>query len=404
MKQRALYSCTIGILVLSISFLYMNIPEKKSEIKYVQRVRNMSNKNVINKRIFSDLQNRSYLPYSGAISDEEIWLVKASSIFLDQIPIHLSIYSKNLIACYGNGFASLSIFNGKERWTREITNHSSINIDEIGISIIDGNLFHRILDFNGELGKKITLPFLSNYIHLLYADLSDDLSFIIFNRYPGPSFPPESHGFVVSSFQNKNNKILWRYSFEENVNMLAVSSDNRKIYLSTNNKIYILPLNARFEKEIELLSFSNIISFSLNEKNDLLIIEKDDKLYFIKEIHIEGNTVWEVEIPDISTIQQSPALSPDGVVYYVAGKLLYCISNGEVLWTTELMPAPCDTYLTVLADNSVLVASMNVLYHFSSEGNILAKINNPFVITCRPIMDEMGNVYIAGRGWIRCLR
>ena len=116
-----------------------------------------------------------------------------------------------------------------------------------------------------------------------------------------------------------------------------------------------------------------------------------------------GEKLWETPIERFSRTGQPVAFAPGGILYYCTGNKLIAISNGEIKWAYELTAGINDTYLTVLDDQSVLVAVLNSVFHISNEGTLTNTFTNPFIITCRPVMDGTGKVYVAGKGAIRCI-
>ncbi len=82
---------------------------------------------------------------------------------------------------------------------------------------------------------------------------------------------------------------------------------------------------------------------------------------------------------------------------------LYCIEAGEQLWSHDLPATDSFGGMTVLADETLLLATGSMLIQLSNGGREIGRVAFDFPLTCRPIMDEAGRIYIASEYWVRCL-
>lgn len=116
-----------------------------------------------------------------------------------------------------------------------------------------------------------------------------------------------------------------------------------------------------------------------------------------------GNVGWKHSLGNQMTSPQPPAGQPDGSVYLAVGGQLVRLEHGKPVWSAPLTGDLSANRFTVLSDGSSLVVSGLTLTQLSRQGEIMRTKVLKDTITCRPVMDAQGRVYVAGRHTVTCL-
>jgi hypothetical protein len=136
----------------------------------------------------------------------------------------------------------------------------------------------------------------------------------------------------------------------------------------------------------------------------LLVVEKTDKGRFLHQMDPGAGKKSTVEIEKNGDIVQPAASSPHGEIFLAIGTTLFCFQNGKELWRHHFETVTQPILFTVLADNSALSVSGHFVFLTESDGK---QTFEKFVIpeiSCRPIIDADGRIYIGGKGGILCLK
>jgi hypothetical protein len=374
----------------------------------------MSQSVIINGKKFANWQNTSFLPFSGTLKGDELWVSTSSDVNNADSPYHLCIADNNLITTYLQMLYVRNSKNGDRNWTDKFINLIDFTLSVEGIWVVgQGNKFYKHTIQNQKT-EETHIALFTQFPKLLYLSQKDkDNFFYIYNKYPS-SFdqPVLDDGFTITNFNVKERKVLYEYN-EDNIliTCFALSNDEKTCFLSTDNNFYSFPSSIENNKEIKKIKMPFILYFSVYNDDCIIAVQDTDpnkkqpepKNRRIVSLSPDGKINWEVPINELSKSGQPPAFAPGGNIYYCAGSTLLCIKDSKIEWEYEVSGGNTEKYLTVLQDQSVLVAALNMLHHIDSNGTLIKSIVNPFVITCRPISDPDGKVYVAGKEGVRCL-
>ena len=158
------------------------------------------------------------------------------------------------------------------------------------------------------------------------------------------------------------------------------------------------------DSSVQILSVPGIVSFACDHHGNLLLVTQEEDFYFLKQYSQSGKEEWKVLLPSAGLNMQPPAVSPQGIVYVGHGTGVTAIENGTELWRKVLSGGALPVHTTVLSDNSILVGAVNTLHAINSTGEETGSKVLPGVITCRPIMDNKGRIYVAGKEGIYCVK
>ncbi len=394
----------IGILCVPV-FAKKAYNLKKGKHKMTQSV-------IINEKRYANWQNSSFLPVIGTLKGDELWNTPILKQYIGDSPYHLCMGDNCLIAVYIKWVDVKQQSTGYRIWTREFYNLSDFTLDTEGIWVVSPNdSFYKISVQNNKT-EEVNIVFFSDYPKLLFIQPDKDNYFYIYNRFPS-SFdkPVLDEGFIITTFNATERKIHFEYN-ENTIALCSVlSNDKKECFLAAAYHLYSFPIPASSEKDINKINFPFIKSLSVYTDGNLIAAQDIDQYKKIPEpknkrivsLTPKGKINWEVPINELSKSGQPPAFAPGGNIYYCAGNTLISIKEGDVEWEYEITGGNTEIYLTVLQDQSVLVAALNMLHHISQDGELITSVINPFVLTCRPIMDTDGKVYIGGKEGIRCL-
>lgn len=379
----------------------------------------MTDSQILNARMWGDQQNRSFLPVSGRMTGEVIWEHSTADA---GDPLSLCRVGGHLAVWYNGRIDLRESLSGELTWTTPVSMSSHFEASATGFASVDGAGYYRELDLEGRPGERITLPLMEGegFLHLLHRV---DRQLIYAYQLPsqevsGPDEEWVAPAFAFASVTAGTEKLAW--VFERKGTMLAalVNPGGDGGCLAVQNRLYLLefppdgkrPDNEDLEPPAKEITTGELISVSYNHEGDLLVVDKTsgedgqpDETR-LSCLSVRGSKKWLISLADPPPPVQPPASSPDGDVWLAVGNELWRVRNGELVWSVELPAEPGKILFSLLADESVLAAAGTVLLQISPAGEQmgLAALDDP--VSCRPIMDEQGRVYVAGPGGIRCLK
>jgi hypothetical protein len=292
-------------------------------------------------------------------------------------------------------------------------NTSDFTATTEGIQVVGPDDEFFSLSFQNEKSVEAVLPVFSNFRNVLYVLRNNGDYLYTYNRFPENFDSPNLlQGFTIQKYNKEDNDVSFEYDDDAIAECFVLSEDMKQCILASEHLLYSFPVTLTDEKEISRIQLPSIRSISLYHDGSLLICQDaddgDEKRKSTPKRMIsmsqQGEIAWEVPLDAFSKTGQPPAFAPEGPVSYCAGNTLLCVSDGSIIWDYEISVGKCDVFLTVLKDRSVLVAALNKIFHFSSSGELIGENDAPFVITCRPVVDAAGMMYLAGKEGIYCIK
>ncbi|MBU0994962.1 MAG: PQQ-like beta-propeller repeat protein [Proteobacteria bacterium] len=370
----------------------------------------MNQTTIINGMPYANSSQNASLPVSVNISGKDVWTISPPSRMNLGDPRMLAVKDQTLfVFCQGGAYA-VDIAAGKVLWGKAFISYADPFINDQYLRIVDANHFLAHIDLNGNSIERFRIPILVKMFRLFYMSLSDDRMFLFLNRYPARFDKPQPQGFILTNYARKNDDIEWYKEHDgELAAGFAVVPDTGDLFVATPKQVYKTTTSAKTDSALETLNITGARSLSMDYQGNLLIMRINDKDKNKKEVLLcagaDGKKKWDTPLSEFGQIVHPAACSSDNVVYCSPDKMLYCIKDGNILWQKDMRRLEeYGLMLTVFSDGSVIVAGINSVRHFSQKGDTLAEILAPFEVTCRPVADDKGNLFVAGMEGVRCYK
>lgn len=382
-----------------------------SNVHYIEGAIKVEKKQIINGRMFADERNTSYLPFTIKLNGEVIWPKNSEVVGLlpNSIPFQLFILDDFLYVGYNNSLQCLKKGTGEQVWTKPLFKCSWHALDPSGfITVTPANYLERIDLFGKIVSSNMLIGMTTNSSLVWVREKDGIISFVMNssgNKYAGPGIPKIPPSMMYYRNDKKREQVLFNFArVNDMAKTVCVSGNDKQLYVACSNVICEIPFDVKDSESINEIIIDSILQMSLTHDDALLIVTLHDDMVFLQQMKVAGKTDWSIELDRKGSLWQPPASTPDGHIFLTLGTTLYAIKDGKKMWTAELPNMGGKIFITALADNSLLVQCSHWIAHFSSEGKILIEKTIVGELTCRPIVDEKGNLYIGGKGGISCLR
>lgn len=365
---------------------------------------------MINPHPLGDTRNSAGLPFSATLNGETVWKTTTALKSNPQPARHLAIKDNFLIVAYGPYISLHQRASGKIVWSRQVGANFKFHLTREGLETLDQAGFYRILHFDQSLGAPLSLPFLDRRTFLFYVDSKQNEYRYCYMALPSPTgspadpvTPPE---FTYMRYDVKEDDFLWEYiQKSEIIDVLADAPRGRLIVIGP-RALYAFPMNADTEEAVLDRPFAEVQGGSLDSAGNVLVVarEKAEDPFRLIELRSDLTTRWHYDLGRAMTLLQPPCPLPDGSICLIQGKDLINVSSGKRTWATSIPGFSGRAHLTVLKDGDMLIAAGPVLTQFSANGTKRKSVFMEEPVTCRPIVDEDGNIYVAGVQRIYCLK
>lgn len=359
-------------------------------------------KKIMNAMLYSDKAQTSFISVSGNIQDDLLWITSFEKNRLTSSPVWIALFSNTVIAGSHNEIIAIDALNGKSLWKEQVILKFAFMCNTEGV-LIDKSTKWRPYD-----SQELIIHLIGTPDNCFITDYNADKNYYWYGYRTTPMPVPRgeniSYWFQFNRHVPEQELFVWSYRVEGTALGSLTTLDNKTFFVIMPNQIHHFPVDATSENAVTKFDVPFITSFALDHKGVLTLVVQDSGIYYLKQFSYSGEELWKVTLPGISQSKQPPASSPQGTIYYGESNSIVAVENSEVKWQLPLSKEPAFFYITVLADNSLLVASGNTLYAISEDGKIAKTVTIPFTITCRPIMGLDGAVYVGGSGGIACLK
>lgn len=364
----------------------------------------------INPRSYADLQGTSYLPMVARIAGQIVWPEESTPEAMPQHPAHLAIHDDLLIVRYLDMLEARNRTNGKRMWSKRIYSGVAFSLEPDGITTISHDGDYERLGFDGKISERIGVPFLLgdpipcfDLVRIDTAELT-----CIYHTYGEPALDHDEESippfFLFDRMSRHSEKGIWTLEIRGEMLGFRITSGESRVYMATDEYFNFLPMNAKSNEDVKSMEMPGLVTFSLNHSDDLLVVQDTDEGRLLRQIGSDGEEQWQIELPKADTIWHPPASSPDGGVYLALGSKLLHIRDGKISWEYPFPSGGRSIYITILSDGSVLAAAGIALVHISSAGEEIITKFFEQALTCRPIVDEEGRVYVGTAGGVVCLK
>lgn len=368
----------------------------------------MAESTIINSKKYADAQNSSYLAVAGQLTGNQVW--EAKSLFIDDlVPAdQIAIIDSFLVLAYGNRFNVRSLNSGQSVWQKELFSGALFDLKPAGLVTVTQSGYYEILGMDQKNYNRQSLPFLTSQTMLYFSRARDKEMAYCYQTYPTATNSPtdkfDGPEFTFSRFDIKINNFIWQFVKKEDLIDALVAPDGSFYCIATLNHIYLIEAEAVSDKAVITINLEEVTAAALDHQGNILVIQNIEEGQFLKSFDRQGHPIWQFPLDRAELTGQPPACHPDGAIYLVLNNRLLKIDKGQEIWSCQLMAESGETVITVLEDGTILAAAKTILMQISPDGEIMMNKVVPEPITCRPIMDKNGLIYIAGATGIRCLR
>lgn len=363
---------------------------------------------VLNPNLFGDHRNSSRLDVAGTLAGETAWSSPAGDLERRRSPVHLGLRGNQLIVHYADLVEARNRADGAVLWRRDQDSDCAVDLKPDYIETVWHAGFHRRLSYDGQPSEEEErLRGVQKGSRLLLLLPRGPERLYAYQERPMPVSGPEARtwepGFGFARFLPETEVTVWAFRRTGFLQGVVVSSDTSIVHLATAATLYTLQTNAANLDQVRELSFEGIRAVSLDDEGHPVLVRQAGGATVVEGLDGQGSAIWKTEIPGMADVRQPAAIGPGGAIYLLAGDTVYRILPGRMDWAFSLPGYAAEACMTVLADGSVLVATGSLLLQISAAGESMQRVAFDTPLTCRPIMDENGRVYVGSANWIRCL-
>lgn len=363
---------------------------------------------MMNTTRFGDWQNRSHLPVQGRLGDEIVWSRASLDERHQRTPLHLGLRDGQVLVQYPTILAALDRA-GVPQWQVPASTHFEFHMDDRGIGTLNANGRYTLRQFDGREGMSLLLPLMSEIVRLVYSHQKGDELRYVFSSEPTPVNAPgmesSDPAMVYHRLAYDSGDLRWMYHAEDSLLTVLRDEAGEWIYLVGGHGIHVLPSDATDPSGVRVIEATEVEIASLDANDRLLAVLRDDDGRFLRCLDAGGDTVWQVDLGEDPLGAQPPAGVDGDRVLLLAGGELRSLVAGVQEWAYAIPPTGDEVArFTVLADGGVLLAAGSNLIQLHADGTEMVRVPVDSPLTCRPVMDDQGRVYVGARAWIRCYR
>ncbi len=367
----------------------------------------MSSPVISNPYDYGDLRATSYLPVVPAQAALISWPKDSVVSAGGKLPIYLSCVDDKLLVRYSDYLELRQRGNGALVWGREV--HFGVDCQALpgGVLSRDFAGLYQTITYESQIVEGFFLPFLGERTHLNWV-IADSAE----TRYAYLTAPVPSHGphdvpieaaGVYARYIPAEERMLWFFERPGAPRGARMTSDRSTVCLGTLNFIDIFPADADSSTKLISLPVINLHALAINFEEKLLAVDEFEDKLRLRCIGLNGEQLWSVDLKSLGDIPQPPASAPGARAWLAVGTTVYHFVDGKLTWE-YVVPAVGRIYMTVCADNSVLIVCGSHFTRLAENGQPL--VNRVFAgnFTCRPLVDDQGRIFLGGSQGLLCLR
>lgn len=364
---------------------------------------------------FSNSFRNSYVDTKTSAIGKIAWIKPTGFTASKYWPATVLLWSKHQLV---STYEDIVLFdsNGKQIWTKKKRGGAPITV---GGDYLYFNRPHKFLDAIDISGKFLieSAPF--------PGGLGDDKLEFFFprkNDFFAVFFDNDQHDHQQGDenpppIQPKLNLVKNRYpiTYGDWHETLPASDHLRPLYLPKKNILSLLIEDKHIRIDLETekrlsevtLGVGDLVDWSMDQNEVFYVLASDKshpvlvayKLTGAEQGKFQKMDLWrwrgDVKTED-AWLAHPPAVGPSGKVYVLTTSRLLALENGKLNWQHEVKTAKDEmSFITVLSDDSLLLASGKGLSYFSSNGKLRWRVEAPGEILSSPVADENGNIFVA---------
>lgn len=351
-------------------------------------------------------QANAYLPVAGTLGADLLWSRQAGTAPDEHHPLHLALAGDRVFVQHPRRLEALSRDGGKEQWVQPVPTAYRFQMSDQGIGTMSPVGQFVLYGLDGQEQMAVRLPLSASSGHLLaWQRLGDELRYA-YSTAPSPVNAPGQEADRPSIRYRRlacdQRQTLWRHKRTDSP-VDALTATDGTVYLVGSRGIDRFPADASDQASVTEITGGLFEAAVLDHDNQLVVVVRTEEGRFLKKL-ADGREAWSTPIGEGALGRQPLGCAPDDHVYLQQDSSLAHYRAGQLVWTYDL-PAVGDddgVHFTVLSDRTVLVASATLLVHVREDGQEQARVLVSSPLTCRPVMDGSGRVYVGTRAWVGC--
>lgn len=369
---------------------------------------------IINGYLYGDNFNSSYLQASSVFEGKVLW--EKSNANKEPIPAkHIILINESVLVRFPSRLNCFYKNSGELGWSESLSDNFKFQVKDalVRTRLAGGRV--GTISSRGEKSSPRYVHMIGDETFLFYLSENGHEDDFCYSLRMQPTSRPVDKGitptFYYTRYDNRENDVIWEYRrFEHLIDILSNETAGN-LYAITSNSIHIILCKGTSDDDVVTIPFSRVYQAALDTRNNIYaVVEQDEKDKKGSSKHArlvciqnDRKIQWQYDIPSVK-IAQPPSPLPDGKVLLCVGNQLLCIREGELLWTYDLPSTNSGIHLTVLKDASTLIATGPFLIKVTPEGTEENRMVLKEVLTCRPVVDSDGLVYVAGTNAIYCIK
>jgi len=360
----------------------------------------------LNGRRFGDFQARSFLPVSGRLSADVKWSQASSDDRHQAPPLHLALWGDDLIVQYPERLESRPVAGGPVTWSQTVASDFEFQLTDTGLTALGRAGVYTRYRKDGSAATTETLPLLADIVRLhAMEEIDGELRYAVATEFIPSSDPGEMEEPPLMSFHRFDPVAMdysWSFEAEDDlIQVLRHPRDDRWSLVGAAG-IHAFASSTDDPAAVTTMKADVIEAAAYDFDEQLLVVMIDQGQRRLRCLDDAGATVWEDLLAN-GALVQPPASRPGQHHYLLLGDELSHWHQGQLQWRYSVPFAGEHRPLfTVLEDGSILLTAGTHCIQLRSDGEELARVDTGGQLSCRPLMDAQGRVYLGSGPWIRC--
>lgn len=372
---------------------------------------------VINGNSFGDLKKSCRFSSVTEFDGEIVWK-EPNALHDNPKPVqHITIIDDRIVLYYSGEVVLRSKKTGAFLWKDRMGNNFSHDVSREGyIRSVSSTGYLGGVTVNKETRSEVRIPFADSrtYLHFLNEyDAELRYCYSLMNQpvsMPGAKGIPPTFSFV--RYDTAGKEFIWEYIKKDRlIDVLCDEKANVLVALARTG-VYRIPLNGSQDGDVSSIHFKSVYQGVMEDDGTVhALVEIEENVN--REI-VNRQSLISLCAADLKIVHQVPVAfkatsrTPlaiyKNMVYLVSDSLLYCFDYEKEIWRCELPLTNEAVLMSVVNDGTVLVATGPFLLWISSDGIESKRMVFTENITCRPVVDEAGLIYMAGAKNIYCIK
>lgn len=364
-------------------------------------------------KIFADYRQSSFQTQTTGAAGDQVWMTANPDTSIANVPRTIAVASAGLVVQYGDRFRMIGL-DGAAKW--EVPNDPGVPAF-IADTVVYYRATNRFLQ-GATFDKRtvltdFTIPRCRDRGGVAMIQPRGNNRFLIqtFNMAPemivdSPPEPPD-YNLMLMGPDGPLDRV-WLNEFTGTaLPGLVTGDDGRVILLNTASQVTVFEAASGKAVDSFVVAKAGFQQASLDRRDRLIVSLYDDKAQPQAACYtLTGEMVWSCPLPPAErrAWRQPPAVDGDNRVAYIWGDTLLLIADGTILWRREIPATRFVPYVTILGDNSLLLAAGNGLWHLDKDGGLLFEtyLKPEVSITTPPVVDGSGRVYVGTTAGVHC--